>query len=522
MDRALHADPGAPSTTESHVRADRVARFLPGAGWLSWALVTTSTLVLVAWTYLAVVHVDDRYRLDHVSGARIALARALDAGFLYPPLYDGTHVGGTRFMPLPIVLHGAMATLTGEYVASGKLLAYLAAMGLVVTVLVLLRRLGCPFPYALALAVLPLTTNTGLSGSLNLRADVLPLLLQILTIWLVLETASPGASVGAAGLAALAFVSKLSAVWAPAAIVVWLLARDRRRAVWFVAEYVALVGGLLIVFGVWSDSRLFDNVFGLAASGVTSARDILASPYRLVHLLVSDATTVWALAPLAGLAAWFSIAGRRTSLFVLSLTVALAVLLVVLLDVGTGWNQLIDVVVLTGIVIGELIGRTAKASHDNVRQGALLTPAIGLFLVWMLVTGFMVTLVPAVRTTADGTASYRADPLAGIATGRTRVLSEDPYVPVSLGQTPIVFDPFMLPRVGEQQPSAVADLVARIEAGDFDLVVLVEPLQPVDRAWWNEEDFGAPIARAIADAYRYSGRTQGYYLYVPKNTDGQT
>jgi hypothetical protein len=241
MDRALHADP---STTESHVRADRNARFLPGEGWLSWALVPTSTLVLLAW---AVVHVDDRYRLDHVSGARIALARALDAGVLYPPPYDGTHVGGTRFMPLPIVLHGAMATLTGEYVASGKLLAYLAAMGLVGTVLVLLRRLGCPFPYALGLAVLPLTTKTGLSGSLNLRADVLPLLLQILAVLLVSETASPRASVGAAGLAALAFVSKLSAVRAPVAIVVWLLARDRRRAVWFVAQYVAIVGGLLIV-----------------------------------------------------------------------------------------------------------------------------------------------------------------------------------------------------------------------------------------------------------------------------------
>jgi hypothetical protein len=254
---------------------------------------------------------------------------------------------------------------------------------------------------------------------------------------------------------------------------------------------------------------------------VTSARDILASPYRVVHLRVSDATTAWALAPLAGLAAWFSIAERRMSLFVLSLTAALAFLLVVLLDVGTGWNQLIDIVVLTAIVVGELIGRTSKASHDDVRQDALLTPAIGLFLAWILLTGFVVTLVPAVEATAGGNASYRVDPLAGVATGRTSVLSEDPYVPVSLGQTPIVLDPLMLPRVGEQQPSVVADLVARVEARDFDLVVLVEPLQPVDRAWWNEEDFGAPVARPIADAYRYAGRTQGYYLYVPKDTDGQ-
>jgi hypothetical protein len=517
MDRTLQAglEPGSVPTAGSN--AGRSPALLPGTRWLSWALVGASGLVGLAWVYLAVAHADDRYRLDHVSGVRIALARAFEGGTLYPPLYDGMHVGGTRFMPLPIVLHGALARLTGEYVTSGKLLAYAAAVALVAAVVVLLRRRRCPLPFALALAVVVVTTNSGLSGSLNLRADILPLLLQVLAIGVVAETRSSRATVGAAALAALAFVTKLSAVWAPVAIVLWLLVRDRRRAAWFVGAYVALAGALLGMFAIWSDGRIVENVFGLATSGVTSVRDVVGAPYRLVHLLVSDATTAWGLLPLAGLALWVGLASRRVSLYVVSLVVALAVLLVVLLDVGTGWNQLVDLVVLASLVTGELVGESAGAPDDALVPPAALLPVVGLVLVSALLGGFVVMLAPEVGSTLRGTASYRVDPLAGVATRTTTLLSEDPYVPVSLGQTPIVFDPFMLPRLAERAPSAVADVARRIEAQDFDLVVLVEPLQPIDRQWWNDEDLGPEVVRAIAEAYRYAGRAQGYYIYVPSD-----
>jgi hypothetical protein len=48
------------------------------AAWLSWALAAVSALVAASWTYLAVAHANDRYRLDQVSGVRIALARWFD------------------------------------------------------------------------------------------------------------------------------------------------------------------------------------------------------------------------------------------------------------------------------------------------------------------------------------------------------------------------------------------------------------------------------------------------------------
>jgi hypothetical protein len=98
----------------------------------------------------------------------------------------------------------------------------------------------------------------------------------------------------------------------------------------------------------------------------------------------------------------------------------------------------------------------------------------------------------------------------------TTILSEDPYVPVSLGQTPVVLDAFMLLRLGREQPGAILDLIGRIEAQEFDLVVLVVPLEPLDQPWWSEVDFGPDVVRAISEAYVFSGRTQGYYVYEPR------
>jgi hypothetical protein len=485
--------------------------------WLSWAMVAVSGLVFIAWAYLAATHVNDRFGLDQVSGSRIALARYFNDGTLYPTLYNGHVYGGTRFMPLPIVLHGLIARLTGEYVVSGKLLGYAATVGLLVTMVALLRRLRCPVPYALILTALVLTTKTGLSATMDLRADVLPLLLQVMAVWIVSSTTRSAGTVAAAALAALAFISKLSAIWAPLAIVVWLLARDRKRLAWFSAAYVCLAGGLLLVFAGISGGRIFENVFGLATTGITGLRSVVLSPYRIAHLMVQEATTAWAVFPIAAFAGWLALKERRASIYLLSLLFALAVLLVVLVDVGTGWNQLIDIVVLSAIVIGEVVART-RIDRGWLERAAAGTVAVmlGLTLLWVTLSGFVVMLVPDVRAAVSGEASYRDDPFAGVADASTSILSEDPYVPVSLGQVPVVLDAFMLLRFGQQHPGAIDDLIQRIDAREFDVVVLVVPLEPLDQSWWREEDFGPEVVQAISRAYVFAGRTQGYYVYRPR------
>jgi hypothetical protein len=490
--------------------------------WLHWCLIAAGGLVFLAWLFLAVAHVDDRYQLDHVSGARIALAQRFNDGTLYPELYDERFYGGTRFMPIPIVVHGLVARVTGEYVVSGKLISDAFMAALAATMFVLLRRLRCPFAFAVALPALVLTTETGLSGSMNARGDVLPLLLQVISVGLVTSPPRRAPTIAAGALAGLAFMSKLSAVWAPLAIAIWLFGRDRKRLAAFVIAFIVTSGMLLLVFTVISDGRIFENVFGLSTSGITGLRTLLLTPYRFVHLMVDQMTTAWAVIPLVGLAAWTSVRSRAGSIWLVSLLCALAVVLVVLTDVGTGFNQLIDIVVLSAIVIGEFVGRL-QDGHTGIERATagVLQTGVALSLLWVTLSGLAVTLGPDVETTVQGQVSFDPEPLAALETSPRSVLSDDPYVPVSLGQVPVVLDAFMLPRLADKHPDAIPDLVDRIDAREFDLIVLVEPLEPVERPWWIEQHFGIDVARAMSRTYTYIGRMQGYHLYEP-NADTAT
>ena len=503
-------------TTDLAVTSTHPVRIRRGAAWLLGACLAVSAVAAAAVALVAAIHIDDRYAVDHASGARMALARYADHGMLYPPLVGEDTFGGTRFMPLPVLLHAALSRLTGEYLVSGKLLAAATMLAVGVVMFAVLRRSACPIPIAAGLVGVVLTTQTGLLAVTGLRGDSLPLLLQLLAIAVAAESGSRRAAWFSALLAALAVTAKVHALWAPAAIIVWLWTSDRRRlrdfAVVFVASTALLLGGLAIV----TRGRFLENVFGLSAAGIDGAAALVTSPYRLLNLLVGEAPGTWLLLPVALVLVGMAVRRRSVDPWQLSLVAALLVLLVVLGDIGTGGNQLLDAVVLSAIVVG----RAAGHAPPEIRSIARWRVALSVVIVWILVSGMAVTVAPAVRD-AVGTirdpSRFAAEPLAGLADETTELLSEDPYVPVSLGLDPVVLDPFMLPRIGRDNPAAVRELVDRIDDKDFELIVLLEPLD--DSAWWADYHFGSRVIDAVERSYELSERVQGYDIYRPRPED---
>jgi hypothetical protein len=195
----------------------------------------------------------------------------------------------------------------------------------------------------------------------------------------------------------------------------------------------------------------------------------------------------------------------------MSLDAALIVAWLVLSDISTGWNQLLDPLVLGALVVGEEVGEWDAGRSRPILPGLVVLGAITANLL-----GAALTYRPPVQGTVTGAATLSRSPLEGVAEPGTRLLSEDPYLPVSLGQTPVVLDAFMLLRIGRDDPRALDDLAERIRDREFDLVALVEPLEPVNREWWTEVDFGATVMQAMADSYSFDRKLQGYYLYRPK------
>lgn len=487
----------------------------PLGRWATIPLVVLAAGLILATVAIGAIHVDDRYRIDTASGARVALARYFDEGTLYPPLYDGENYGGTRFMPLPLVLHGLAANVTGEYLVSGKVLSYLTMLGVVAMMLLLLRRSRSPWSFSLALVAIVFATNTGLNGTMSLRADSLPLLLQLGAIWFADGRVARTRDAASGLFAAAAFMAELSAIWAPLAITLYLWMADRKRAIRFLAIFITAAAVFFGVVAIASGGRVVTNVLGLAGAGIRGPSAVLVAPYRFLTLLADEAIAAVVLIPFAaaGIVREFR-EERRPSLVSWSLVVCTIVVIVVLTDIGTGWNQLVDLVVLEMLAVGRLAGN--MDAFRTTMRSALVAASL-----WAGVIGGASVVVPA---GLDAVAAARDPDLwsrkpLGIDSGK--ILSEDPFVPVSMSRDPVVLDPFMLPRIGERNPDALEDLVRRIDAREFDVVVLTTALEPPDKEWWRDYHFGSEVTEALARSYSPIGRTQGYFLYEPTEGDDE-
>jgi hypothetical protein len=480
--------------------------------WLDLALASVAAVAIAGWLFLGISHVDDRYGVLHVQGAWMALAQYADEGVLYPPLYDGERYGGTRWMPLPIVINAGAAKLTGEYLVSGKVVGIVSTAVLLVLVFLVLRRSCVRLPIAAALTATIVATKPGLVAGTTIGGDVTPVVLQ-LGAMMVATSRRRRALAVAGALAALALASKTTGVWALLAIATWL-ALDRR---W---RDLALFGGTFavstaVLFGIVqaaSDGRFIENIAILTLAGVGGGVGPIRAPNQLLYRMYRYAFAVWLLMPFAVAGVLSRVGWRRLGPYHLALIWALLLLLVTYTDVGADFNQLLDVTALTVIVVGMHSRRVATTRIATEPAALALTVAI----VWGAGTGIVLTQVPDIRATLEHKQiGYPVDPLRSLVGTGDQILSEDPYVPLSLGRDPVVLDPFMLLRLDRIDPAAVTDLVRRIEQKQFDYLVMITSLDPRNDLWWEQYHFGLRVVAAMRRAYVFEGRFDGYYVYRP-------
>jgi hypothetical protein len=483
------------------------------------ALTALAMLILLSWLVVTATHAGDRYGIGWVQGSWMALAKYANAGVLYPPLYDGHFYGGTRFMPVPVVLHAGAALVTGEYLISGKVVGFLSFFLVLSLTWVVLRKLRCPTPVALALTSLIVVTNTGLMAGTRIQGDALPVFLQLAAASAVAFFNGRRATIGAAALSVLGVLSKMSAVWAPIAIVIWLLARDRRRALSYAITTVGLLVLSVAALQILSGGRMLMNLRDLTFAGVGGVGALRDSPTNLLWQLATFAAAGWALFPLALLGGIVNVGRREAEIFYVSLACEILIMLVVVADEGVTQNHLIDLMVLIVVTGG---GLWHRVESDATRQ-PLMTTAIALVVFWIGATSFAIVLYPEAKAALKAMFRHQADPeldadvVAGHIGPNEIILSEDPYVPVSLGQLPIVLDAWMLRRLGQRHPEWSESLVRRVEAREFDRVVLTRSLEGNDY-WYRNVHFGRAIADAIRRHYRFSEQVANYYLYVPTDT----
>jgi hypothetical protein len=478
-----------------------------------------AVLCLLSWVLIAGVHVDDTYHVSDVSATWLTLAQNAQHGTLYPPLYDGAVFGGTRYMPGQILAYAGAAEATGDRLVGAKLMVYALALALLGALFLALRRFDCPIPVALGLVAVAVASSVGLVAATTIAGDALPMVLQLSAL-LVLTQRSGGRSAAVAGvLCALAMLAKFSALWAPAAIVVWLLARERARLVPFVAAFgLALAAGVGAT-EVASDGRFSDNLFGLSGASFMGFDSVLRdSPGKLITLAETHAVSVVIVIPFVLVSLLLGMSERRISVYHLSFLFALGLLLVVLADPGAYYNHLLDVTILAVILVGDLWRRATDAKTGSGMMRTVILAAI----VCAVGLGYYTDVKPEAAEAARillGRADrqeYANEPPRGVFRTTDRILSEDPYIPLALGQHPVVLDAFMLLRIAQKHPDWQADLVRRLDGHEFDKVILLQPLD--SSLWWREVDFGIPLIEAIERNYRLGQRLRwrNLWIYVPK------
>jgi hypothetical protein len=452
--------------------------------------------------------------LNHVSGAWMALAEDLAHGQFYRPILDpDLGYGGTRWFPLAFAAHAALRVAGLDLLTAGYALSIAIGLLLVAAAYVLLRRVGAARGPAGAFAVLTLGTFATQYALSSIRYDLLPVALGALGLAALARGPSPRAIATAAVLFALAFAAKPTGLTAPAAAIAWLLVRRERRS----ALTLGALVGVLAVAVVAATDALSDGRFlallGATATGGARLRDLAAAPVRLAqHLAISDP------AGIALLGAAFAVAlagsrrhvraarrgvGRPELLPVLWLGAALAGILVVFASPGTDENHLVELEVAAALALGA--SWRARGTAGSIARGlAPVACALG--------------VVVAAGLAREDLASSRLAELRAVAAALPPgvVVSEDPLLPLVVGQRPLVLDGFMLRLAAERDPAIASPLLDGLRRDEFAAVVLLQDLDSQEaRGWYRRGNLGLEIVGEVARNYQLTERYGRYHLYLP-------
>jgi hypothetical protein len=481
---------------------------------LAILLTVTSLTALASVGAVGVAHLRDGYQLDHVSGVWMALASDTADGVLYRPVYDGKEYGGSRYMPGYFALLAALTSRLGDAVLAGKVLSLGAALAGFLLAYVVLRFLGCSWLVSLGLASVIAVSTGFFNATVGIRGDLLPLILQLAALTLA-HHGQRVAHLFAGVLCGLAILCKLSALWAPAAILCCALYRERRDfLVFLVGWVVSLVAGFASLY-ILSDGRIVESASVFADPSFASF--LLMAPLRLFRIAAGMSPCLVLLIPFAVVECLRGASERQVNVIHVGFCFCILTTTMLFADRGTTANHLVDLELLVVLLTGSL-WTAAEAIGTSQRA---LRAVLGVAVIWLLVVLWTKNLGQPTRDLVGGwlgeqPPAYPAKPLAGVIQAGS-ILSEDPRVSLAHGQKPVVLDPYALPFLKKTQPEAVAALVERIRQREFRYVVLqyrldVDP--EINDGWYNII-FGRDVSTAIRENYQLERLEDGYCVFGP-------
>jgi hypothetical protein len=414
------------------------------------------------------------------------------------------------------VLHSSLARWSGgDYVLSGKLLSLVISLSLTGLTFAIIRRFGVPRCFALCLAVLLLLTDVGFGAATGIRADALAALFQLSAVALVAHL-GPRLAVVAGALAAMAVFTKISACWAPIAIALWLLREHRRDLLPFMASFIGSIVAFGIAVQVVSAGRFLDNFATVAFSGFDRSFAVQKATLYTLAVLLTNAPAMWALVPFIAVSCLLAVRQHEPTVYHLAWPASVLIVLLVMADRATDVNQLLDPIVLGAIVVG------AQWPADGAERSSPIGVVLAVAVLWAGGSAFALHLraraqeiiVPLSR--GERYPQPTADTLLARIRTANRVLAEDAGISVARGDRPVVLDAWAIPKIERRHPEWAEHLARRVEAGQFDYVILLfrfEAIDPNFEGWYGVQ-FGKTVMSAVKRRYRWAGEVDGFHVYA--------
>jgi len=423
---------------------------------------------------------------------------------------DQGYYGGTRYMPAAIGLLTTVGAAIGD-IAAGRALA-LAGFALALAVVaVVLRRAGLAWSLTAAgLLVVP-AASEGWFAAFAIRFDVIAIALQLAALALFCDGRFDSRRVVLAGvLAGAAPCFKLTAVWGLVAVAGWLLVRRMpkslaRLTLGAAASWLVFFASFVLVPG----SQVLNNLLE-TSTGEDALWRVDRSIGKLAAILAfGSTTTLLVLAGALGVLIWAAVSGRWT-IWHGAWVLAAVQLLIVLPDRGIDGNHLLDLSLLSTLVIGLAVAPAARQWTDASRAAIAVTIvaycSLGLNQLWRPV------VTDAASQISGRAPTVPTDPLQGVVPREALILSEDPALPAVRDQRPVLGDPFLFRRLALEYPERATDLVERLEAHEFDAVVLLDT-RPA--AFYRDLHLGEEVYEAVLREYPVERPLPGYVLRLP-------
>lgn len=441
--------------------------------------------------------------LGYAEGIWLGLAIDASHGVLYRPLEGPEGIGGSRYFPLYYLAIAAGISLGLSPIVAGYLITAISVGILVSGVYVLTRRLGVNQPLAIAAGAVALACQPAQMAVLGTRGDALACGLAIWGLAFCV-----GRTSGWAGpvFFALAFATKPTSIYAPIAVVVFLLTNGRAtEARGFAIKFAGVIAAIVGIFIVASGGRML-SVLAASSGGGASLATLIAAPISALHIVrrVPESglfilmAAVFIGASLANRRRW-SLPIHQTVWFVCGF-----VTLAIYASPATIENHLIDLTSLSIVIFA-----VAATERDDESRTATLLVLIGVSI------GVSAWSRSRTEDLVDRRAQ-RAEVLAALSDSKSPILFDQPMLAVQRGDAPYVLDQYVTAIRFGRDPRAVDSLARDIEARKFGAIVFEN--QAVDLS--IEDAFpgqaGVRFTSALERAYRLDSIVAGRPVYRPK------